>query len=102
MIPKLLFVMEIEVRRAVESRQFEEASRLISRYCTSAATYLTAPAPQSVYASEVAARVSDVLEWASQRLLEARNSIADEIAVLPLLSRYVTPDGHATQMGIEA
>lgn len=102
MIPKFLFVIEIELRRAVESRQFEEAGRLISRYCASAATYVTSPAPESVSAREVAARVSDVLEWANQSLLDARNTIADEIAVLPLLSRYVTPEGHSSPLGIEA
>jgi hypothetical protein len=102
MIPKPLAALEHELRLAVRTRQFAEAGRLVIPYCRSAADHITSLPPGSVSGSEIATRVLEVLDWSNLMLLTARAAIADDLAPLPMISRYLTPPDGAPQMQVVA
>jgi hypothetical protein len=102
MIPGPLVQLENELRSALKAQQFAEADRLVPRYCKLAADHITSLSPGSAPGAEVASRVREVLQWSNLMLLLARAALADKLAPLPMISRYLMVADVRAQTGIEA
>jgi hypothetical protein len=89
-IPTPLAELEQEVRRAAAARQFSHCSVVFAEYCRCAAAHVHSLPPDSELAAAIRLRAQEVLEWSTLMLRVARNSIADHLAPLPLVVRYVS------------
>ncbi len=81
--------IQVQLRTAVESRQYLEVQRLVVAYCSEARNYTGTLAPGDPEVHETLKAVNEMLEWTRQMLQSGRESIALDLSRLPRVRRYL-------------
>ncbi|HEV3331713.1 MAG TPA: hypothetical protein VG096_12065 [Bryobacteraceae bacterium] len=88
--------LQAELRRAVESRQYREAERLVVTYCEAVRTHVSSLLVGSPEVLQTQTTVEAVLQWTGRMLQAGRESIVLDLSRLPRVKRYLqTPPPQA-------
>ena len=94
--------IEVQLRTAVESKQYLEVQRLVVAYCAEARNYAIARTPGDPEVQETLKAVHETLEWTRRMLQSGRESIALDLSRLPRVKRYLqTPPAAGSGWHVE-
>ena len=100
MIPQRLGQLEAELRRAAESRRYEDAARLAAEYGEAARAYARSLPKGDSRAAEAGRKLDDLLSWALVMMQAARSACAAGLRRAATATRYAHPAGEAGRTAV--
>ena len=81
--------IEEALRVAVESQRYAEVQRLVLEFCAAAEAHARSLPPGDPRIREIAALTQEVLEWTRSMVKSARESLAQQLRLIPKVRRYI-------------